>query len=69
MVKGFPKKFCCLKKSMHIRLQLKKSKLTIEYSNKKGEVAILPADINRNYELYGGRSYLIENRDGEIVII
>jgi hypothetical protein len=54
---------------MHIRLQLKKNKLTIEYSNKKGEVAILPADINRNYELYGGRSYLIENRDGEIVII
>ena len=25
MVKGFPKKFCCLKKSMHIRLQLKKA--------------------------------------------
>ena len=37
--------------------------------DKKGEVSILPADINRNYELYGGRSYLIENRDGEIVII
>ena len=64
MVKGFPKKFCCLKKST-----VEKSKLTIEYSNKKGEVAILPADINRNYELYGGRSYLIENREGEIVII
>ncbi len=69
MVKGFPKKFRCLKKEYAYKITVEKSKLTIEYSNKKGEVAILPADINRNYELYGGRSYLIENRDGEIVII
>ena len=66
---GFSKKVLLPQKEYAYTITVEKSKLTIEYSNKKGEVAILPADINRNYELYGGRSYLIENRDGEIVII
>ena len=66
---GFSKKVLLPQKEYAYKITVEKSKLTIEYSNKKGEVAILPADINRNYELYGGRSYLIENRDGEIVII
>lgn len=66
---GFSKKVLLPQKEYAYKITVEKSKLTIEYSNKKGEVAILPADINGNYELYGGRSYLIENRDGEIVII
>ena len=66
---GFSKKVLLPQKEYAYKITVEKSKLTIEYSNKKGEVSILPADINRNYELYGGRSYLIENRDGEIVII
>ncbi|MFR3857621.1 MAG: hypothetical protein ACLTWT_08520 [Methanobrevibacter smithii] len=66
---GFSKKVLLPQKEYAYKITVEKSKLTIEYSNKKGELAILPADINRNYELYGGRSYLIENRDGEIVII
>lgn len=66
---GFSKKVLLPQKEYAYKITVEKSKLTIEYSNKKGEMAILPADINRNYELYGGRSYLIENRDGEIVII
>ena len=64
---GFSKKVLLPQKEYAYKITVEKSKLTIEYSNKKGEVSILPAD--RNYELYGGRSYLIENRDGEIVII
>lgn len=66
---GFSKKVLLPQKEYAYKITVEKSKLTIEYSNKKGEVAILPADINGNYELYGGRSYLIENREGEIVII
>ena len=50
---GFSKKVLLPQKEYAYKITVEKSKLTIEYSNKKGEVAILPADINGNYELYG----------------
>ena len=66
---GFSKKVSLPQKEYSYKITFEKSKLTIEYSNKKGEVAILPIDISRNYELYSRRTYLIENREGEIVIL
>ena len=63
---GFSKKVFLDQKMYKITVE--KNKLTIDYSNKKGEVAILPIDINRNYDLYSGHSYLIEKNNGEIVI-
>ena len=66
---GFSKKVSLPQKEYSYKITVEKSKLTIEYSNKKGEVAILPIDISRNYELYSRRTYLIENREGEIVIL
>ena len=63
---GFSKKVFLDQKMYKITVE--KNKLTIDYSNKRGEVAILPIDINRNYDLYSGHSYLIEKNNGEIVI-
>ena len=50
-------------------IDVEKNKLTIEFSNKKGETLVLPLKIESKYKLYSGRSYLIsKNDDGEIVI-
>ena len=65
---GFSKNVFLDQKEYSYKITVEKNKLTIDYSNKKGEVSILPIDINRNYELYSGHSYLIEKNDGEIVI-
>lgn len=66
---GFSKKVLLPQKEYSYKITVEKSKLTIEYSNKKGEVAILPIDISRNYELYSRRTYLIEKQNGKIVIL
>ena len=65
---GFSKNVFLDQKGYPYKITVEKNKLTIDYSNKKGEVAILPIDINRNYDLYSGHSYLIEKNNGEIVI-
>ena len=65
---GFSKNVFLPQKEYSYKITVEKNKLTIEYSNKKGEVAILPIDIGRNYELYSGHSYLIEKNEGEVVI-
>ena len=50
-------------------IDVEKNKLTIEFSNKKGETLVLPLKIESKYKLYSGRSYLIsKNDDVEIVI-
>ena len=65
---GFSKKVFLDQKGYSYKITVEKNKLTIDYSNKKGEVAILPIDISRNYELYSGHSYKIEKNDEEIII-
>ena len=53
----------------YYEIEVEKNKLTMEYSNKKGETSILPINIDSNYKLYSGRSYSIEKTsDGKIVI-
>ena len=48
---------------------VEKNKLTIEFSNKKGQTILLPLKTGAEYKLYSGRSYLIsKTNDGEIVI-
>ena len=50
-------------------IDVEKNKLTIEFSNKKGETLVLTLKIESKYKWYSGRSYLIsKNDDGEIVI-
>lgn len=65
---GFSKEITLTEKGYSYKITVEKSKLSIEYGNKKGEVAILPIDISRNYELYSGHSYKIEKNDEEIII-
>lgn len=65
---GFSKEVTLAEKGYSYKITVEKSKLSIEYGNKKGEVAILPIDISRNYELYSGHSYKIEKNDEEIII-
>ena len=65
---GFSKEVTLTEKGYSYKITVEKSKLSIEYGNKKGEVAILPIDISRNYELYSGHSYKIEKNDEEIII-
>ena len=56
-------------KQGYYEIEVEKNKLTMEYSNKKGETSILPINIDSNYKLYSGRSYSIEKTsDGKIVI-
>lgn len=51
-------------------IKVEKNRLTIEFSNKKGETLVLPLKTDVAYNLYGGRSYLIsKTNDGKIVII
>ena len=50
-------------------ITVQKNKLTIEFSNKKGETLLLPFKIDSKYKLYSGKNYLVsKNQDGEIVI-
>ena len=50
-------------------INVEKDKLTIEFSNKKGEAFALPLKTDVDYKLYSGRSYLIsKTNDGKIVI-
>ncbi|WP_299523409.1 hypothetical protein [uncultured Methanobrevibacter sp.] len=66
---NFSKKIVLPQKDYSYKITVEKKKLTIEYSNKKGESIILPIAINRNYELYSGQSYWIEKKDGEVKIL
>lgn len=44
-------------------------KLTMKYSNRKGETPIMPLKIDSEYKLYSGGSYLIsKTENGKIVI-
>lgn len=44
-------------------------RLTMQYSNRKGEIQIFPLKIDSKYRLYSGRSYLIsKTENGRIVI-
>lgn len=50
-------------------ITVERNKLTMEFSNKKGETLILPLKIDADYKLYSGGSYLIsKTNDGKIVI-
>lgn len=49
-------------------ITVEKNRLTIEFSNKKGETLILPIKIDSKYKLYSGKSYRISKNDGKIVI-
>ena len=50
-------------------INVEKNKLTMEFSNKKGESLVMPLKTDVDYKLYSGRSYLIgKSEDGKIVI-
>lgn len=50
-------------------ITVEKNKLTMEFSNKKGETFVLPLKTDVDYKLYSGGSYLIsKTNDGKIVI-
>lgn len=53
----------------YYKITVEKSKLTIEYNNKKGETPMNLLDLDSKYILYSGKSYLIKKEDGKIVII
>ena len=53
----------------YYEIDVEKNKLTMEFSNKKGETILLPLKTDADYKLYSGRSYLISKTDdGRIVI-
>ncbi|MEE1129925.1 MAG: hypothetical protein UHW99_08080 [Methanobrevibacter sp.] len=50
-------------------ITVEKNKVTIDFSNKKGESIVLPLKIDSQYKLYSGKGYWIsKNDDGKIVI-
>ena len=50
-------------------ITVEKDRLTIEFSNKKGETRVLPLNIDGEYRLYSGKSYSVsKTADGKIVI-
>ena len=56
-------------KSGYYEVTVEKDRLTIEFSNKKGETLILPLNIDSRYKLYSGNSYRIsKTEDGKVVI-
>lgn len=56
-------------KSGFYEVTVEKDRLTIEFSNKKGETLILPLNIDSRYKLYSGNSYRIsKTEDGKVVI-
>ena len=56
-------------KSGFYEVAVEKDRLTIEFSNKKGETLILPLNIDSIYKLYSGNSYRISKTgDGKVVI-
>lgn len=56
-------------KSGFYEVAVEKDRLTIEFSNKKGETLILPLNIDSRYKLYSGNSYRIsKTEDGKVVI-
>ena len=56
-------------KSGFYEVTVEKDRLTIEFSNKKGETLILPLNIDSIYKLYSGNSYRISKTgDGKVVI-
>ena len=56
-------------KSGFYEVAVEKDRLTIEFSNKKGETLILPLNIDSRYKLYSGNSYRISKTgDGKVVI-
>ena len=51
-------------------INVEKNKLTMEFSNKKGESIVLPLKTDIDYKLYSGRSYLVsKTSDDKIVIV
>jgi uncharacterized protein (UPF0333 family) len=53
----------------YYEITAEKNRLTIEFSNKKGETLILPLNMDSKYKLYSGKSYLISKTgEGKIVI-
>lgn len=56
-------------KSGFYEVTVEKDRLTIEFSNKKGETLIFPLNIDSRYKLYSGNSYRIsKTEDGKVVI-
>lgn len=56
-------------KSGFYEVTVEKDRITIEFSNKKGETLILPLNIDSIYKLYSGNSYRISKTgDGKVVI-
>lgn len=50
-------------------ITVERNKLTMQFSNRKGETLTLPLNTDVKYELYSGRNYLISKiDDGKIVI-
>jgi len=53
----------------YYEITVENNKLTIEYGNKKGETLLSLSNLDSNYKLHSGASYLIsKNNDGKIVI-
>lgn len=53
----------------YYEITVERNKLTIEFSNKKGETLILPLNIDSKYKLYSGKSYTVsKTSEGKIVI-
>ncbi|WP_458454501.1 hypothetical protein [Methanobrevibacter sp.] len=52
----------------YYELTINKNKLVIEYDNKKGETALPLVNVDANYRLISGQSYMITKTDDGIVI-
>nr|WP_294998517.1 hypothetical protein [uncultured Methanobrevibacter sp.] len=52
----------------YFEIIVEKNKLTMEYSDKKGETILMFANLNEKYRLVSGKSYTVTKTDGGIVI-
>ena len=52
----------------YFEITVEKNKISMEYSDKKGEILIPLLDVDSKYKLVSGRSYIISKTDEGIVI-
>ena len=53
----------------YFEITVDKNKLTMEYDGKKGETALMLANLDSKYHLVSGRTYIITKTDEGVVII
>ena len=53
----------------YYEITVSKNKLVMEFSNRKGETLILPLNIDSEYKMYSGKTYMVsKSGDGRVVI-